>query len=127
MCIRDRFLNLVVNAAQAIPEDGGEHEIRVRLWTGPQGEACAEVTDTGMGIAPEHMAHLFEPFFTTKPRGEGTGLGLFICKSIVEAFDGAITVSSRPGHGTSFRLTLPPHVRDSAVPAPLEPVALAVS
>ena len=123
------FLNLVVNAAQAIPEDGGEHEIRVRLWTGPQGEACAEVSDTGMGITPEHMAHLFEPFFTTKPQGEGTGLGLFICKSIIEAFDGTITVSSRPGSGTSFRLTLPPHVRDSTAPAPtpLEAVALAMS
>jgi signal transduction histidine kinase len=107
------FLNLVVNAAQALPEDGKEHEIRVRLWTGPAGEACAEVTDTGMGIPAEHMAHLFQPFFTTKPSGEGTGLGLFICKSIVESFDGTISVESRPGKGSTFRLALPPHVRDS--------------
>ena len=120
------FLNLVVNAAQALPEDGKEHEIRVRLWTGPTGEACAEVTDTGMGIAPEHMAHLFEPFFTTKPSGEGTGLGLFICKSIVEGFDGTISVESRPGKGTTFRLSLPPHVRDSrtaSIPQQLTAVA----
>jgi signal transduction histidine kinase len=114
------FLNLVVNAAQAIPEDGCEHEIRVRLWTGPNGEACAEVGDTGMGIPAENMPHLFEPFFTTKPSGEGTGLGLFICKSIVESFDGSITVDSRPGEGTTFRLALPPHVRDSHATLPLE-------
>jgi signal transduction histidine kinase len=121
------FLNLVVNAAQAIPDDGGDHEIRVRLWTGPQGEACAEVGDTGQGITPENMAHLFEPFFTTKPSGEGTGLGLFICKSIVEAFDGSITVDSRPGEGTTFRLVLPPHVQDSRAAKPLEPVDAAAS
>jgi signal transduction histidine kinase len=84
------------------------------------------VTDTGMGIAPEHMAHLFEPFFTTKPSGEGTGLGLFICKSIVEGFDGSISVESRPGKGSTFRLSLPPHVRDSrtaSTPAQLTAVA----
>jgi signal transduction histidine kinase len=118
------FLNLVVNAAQAIPESGGSHQIRVRLWTGAQGEACAEVEDTGTGIAPEHMAHLFEPFFTTKPRGEGTGLGLFICKSIIEAFDGTITVNSRPGQGTSFRISLPPHGRSASTGETLEPMAI---
>ncbi|HEY0096264.1 MAG TPA: ATP-binding protein, partial [Archangium sp.] len=117
------FLNLVVNAAQAIPEDGCEHEIRVRLWTGPNGEACAEVGDTGMGIPAENMPHLFEPFFTTKPSGEGTGLGLFICKSIVEAFDGSITVDSRLGEGATFRLALPPHVSASRAAMPLEPAS----
>ncbi|QRK07056.1 response regulator [Archangium violaceum] len=121
------FLNLVVNAAQAIPEDGAEHEIRVRLWTGPNGEACAEVGDTGLGIPPENMANLFEPFFTTKSEGEGTGLGLFICKSILESFGGTITVDSRPGEGTTFRLTLPPHASASRAVSPLEPVSAAVS
>jgi signal transduction histidine kinase len=115
------FLNLVVNAAQAIPEDSpSENEIRVRLTTGPKGEVCAEVTDTGAGIAPEHLPHLFEPFFTTKPQGEGTGLGLFICKSIIESFDGTITVESKPGVGTTFRLLLPAHEAASrGVEAPL--------
>ncbi|WP_257447202.1 sensor histidine kinase [Archangium lipolyticum] len=121
------FLNLVVNAAQAIPEDGSNHEIRVRLWTGPNGEACAEVTDTGTGIAAEHMPHLFEPFFTTKRSGEGTGLGLFICKSIVESFDGSITVESREGKGTTFRLGLPPHVRAARVALPSERASTAVA
>jgi signal transduction histidine kinase len=115
------FLNLVVNAAQAIPEDSpSENEIRVRLTTGPKGEVCAEVTDTGAGIAPEHLPHLFEPFFTTKPQGEGTGLGLFICKSIIESFDGTITVESKPGVGTTLRLLLPAHEASSrGVEAPL--------
>ncbi|WP_375765456.1 ATP-binding protein [Archangium gephyra] len=121
------FLNLVVNAAQAIPEDGCEHEIRVRLWTGPNGEACAEVGDTGVGIPAENMPHLFEPFFTTKPSGEGTGLGLFICKSILETFDGSITVDSRPGEGTTFRLALPPHVSASRAAMPLEEPAIAAA
>ncbi|MET0403675.1 MAG: ATP-binding protein [Cystobacter sp.] len=121
------FLNLVVNAAQAIPEGGGSHQIRVRLWTGPQGEACAEVEDTGSGISPENMTRLFEPFFTTKPQGEGTGLGLFICKSIIEAFDGSISVNSRPGQGTSFRVSLPPHVRRENTGESLGSMAIAAS
>lgn len=121
------FLNLVVNAAQAIPEDGAEHEIRVRLWTGPNGEACAEVGDTGLGIPPENMANLFEPFFTTKSEGEGTGLGLFICKSILESFGGTITADSRLGEGTTFRLTMPPHARASRAASSLEPVSAAAS
>jgi signal transduction histidine kinase len=73
------------------------------------------------------MAHLFEPFFTTKPTGEGTGLGLFICKSIVESFSGTISVESRPGKGTTFRLALPPHAEDSRAARPLEPVSAAVA
>ncbi|HEX8438090.1 sensor histidine kinase [Archangium sp.] len=121
------FLNLVVNAAQSLPEDGAEHAIRVRLWTGPNGEACAEVSDTGTGIAPEHMPHLFEPFFTTKRSGEGTGLGLFICKSIIDGMEGTITVESQPGAGTTFRLSLPPHGRDAHGARPLEQASAAAS
>ncbi|OJH34577.1 sensor histidine kinase [Cystobacter ferrugineus] len=121
------FLNLVVNAAQAIPEDGSSHQISVRLWTGAKGEACAEVEDTGTGISAENMARLFEPFFTTKPRGEGTGLGLFICKSIIESFDGTITVSSRPGQGTTFRISLPPHLRSANTTDSLAPMSIAAS
>ena len=99
----------------------------MRLWPGPQGEACAEVEDTGSGISPENMTRLFEPFFTTKPRGEGTGLGLFICKSIIEAFDGSISVNSRPGQGTSFRVSLPPHVRRENTGDSLGSMAIAAS
>jgi two-component system, NtrC family, sensor kinase len=111
------FLNLVVNAAQAIPEGNpSTHTLHVRLWTGLDGEACAEVSDSGQGISPEHLARLFEPFFTTKPTGEGTGLGLFICKSIIESFGGTIAVESHPGQGTTFRLHLPPYLEEVCDP-----------
>lgn len=103
------FLNLVVNAAQAIPEGAaGDNEIRVRLRTGRQHEAVVEVSDTGNGIAPEHLPRIFDPLFSTKSTGEGTGLGLSICASIVESLGGRIEVESKVGRGTLFRVILPP-------------------
>ncbi len=103
------FLNLIVNAAQAIPERGGEKDHEVRLTTRMEGEewAVVEVKDTGVGIAPEHLSRLFDPFFTTKPVGVGTGLGLSICHGIVVAMGGRITVESEPGRGSTFRVMLP--------------------
>ena len=102
------FLNLLVNAAQAIPEgDYDQHEIRI---TGRmRGEAIAEVTisDTGCGIAGENLTRIFDPFFTTKPAGVGTGLGLPICKRIMAEIGGDLTVSSTPGRGTSFTARFP--------------------
>lgn len=106
------FLNLVVNAAQAIPEGKAEHnKIRVSLSTGPDGRAVVEVADTGCGMPPGVLARLFTPFFTTKPPGVGTGLGLSICHRIVTALGGEITCESEVGRGTTFRVTLPasPH------------------
>ncbi|MFT3914031.1 MAG: ATP-binding protein [Anaeromyxobacteraceae bacterium] len=103
------FLNLLVNAAQAIPEGAPErHEVRVEGRTGAGGEAVVEVKDTGCGIGPEARARLFEPFFTTKPLGVGTGLGLSICKGIVEGIGGRIEVETAPGAGSTFRVVLPP-------------------
>jgi two-component system NtrC family sensor kinase len=64
------------------------------------------VTDTGSGIAPEHLERIFDPFFSTK-RGDGTGLGLAICRDIVRAHDGLITVESAPGAGARFSVWLP--------------------
>jgi CheY-like chemotaxis protein len=66
-----------------------------------------EVSDTGCGIAPEHLGRIFDPFFTTKPVGSGTGLGLSICHSIVTELSGSIDVRSSPGHGTTFTVSLP--------------------
>jgi signal transduction histidine kinase len=107
------FLNLLLNAGHALQRrSGGEATLTLRLYTSELGEAVAEVADTGCGIAPEHLAHLFEPHFTTKPAGEGTGLGLFICRSLVESFGGHISVESQPGRGTTFRVTLPPCLED---------------
>jgi signal transduction histidine kinase len=66
-----------------------------------------EVADTGVGIPPELLPRVTEPFFTTKPEGKGTGLGLAICRRIVRQHQGTIDVESRPGEGTTVRVTLP--------------------
>jgi PAS domain S-box-containing protein len=101
------FLNLLINAAHAIPEGHVEdNEIRVRVW-GEGAFVFAEVSDTGGGIAPENQAKIFDPFFTTKGVGIGTGLGLSICKKIVEDFGGKISLVSEWGKGTTFLIRLP--------------------
>jgi PAS domain S-box-containing protein len=101
------FLNLLVNAAQAIPEGASaRNEIAVRLFP-EEGRVVLEVSDTGTGIPPEVLPRIFEPFFTTKKQGEGTGLGLSICHGIVTGFGGEITVKSVPGKGTTFRVSFP--------------------
>ncbi len=103
------FLNLIVNAAQAIPEgaDPKANEVRLTTWRESEEWVVVEVKDTGVGIAPEHLHRLFDPFFTTKEVGEGTGLGLSICHGIVAALRGRITVESKQGQGSSFRIFLP--------------------
>ena len=103
------FLNLLLNAADAIPDGAPDrHEIRVTTSRDALDRAVVEVADTGIGIQPEHAARVFDPFFTTKPAGAGTGLGLAICHGIVTQLGGEITFSSTPGRGTTFRVTLPP-------------------
>ncbi|HEU0036198.1 MAG TPA: PAS domain S-box protein [Kofleriaceae bacterium] len=104
------FLNLLINALQAFddePPTDRPAEIRVRTATAADGAACIEITDTGRGIAAEMLGRVFEPFFTTKPPGVGTGLGLPICRSIVNALGGTIEIQSELGRGTTCRVTLP--------------------
>jgi signal transduction histidine kinase len=119
------FLNLLVNAAQAIPDGNAvDNEIRVVL-RGEEGNVVVEVRDTGIGIPPEVMGRLFQPFFTTKPPGVGTGLGLSICQKIVTELGGSVVASSAPGSGATFRVTLPEgtidkRTRKDAPPAPPE-------
>jgi C4-dicarboxylate-specific signal transduction histidine kinase len=100
-------VNLLVNAAQALPPSR-VGEIRVRTGTGEDGFAELEVEDDGPGVAPEVLPRIFEPFFTTKPAGQGTGLGLSVCRGIVEGLGGTIDVESAPGRGARFRVRLPP-------------------
>ena len=101
------FLNLIVNAAHAIPEGRiDENEIAVSL-VGHGDKVTVQIRDTGAGIAEEHLTHIFEPFFTTKAIGSGTGLGLSICQGIVTAHAGTITVRSELGRGTTFTVKLP--------------------
>jgi signal transduction histidine kinase len=97
------FLNLLVNAAQAMDFKG---HLYLRAWQQGQ-DVCIEVRDTGTGIEPEYMKRLFEPFFTTKPVGSGTGLGLSLSYSIVKKHQGNIQVQSTPGAGASFIVSLP--------------------
>ncbi|MBN1209746.1 MAG: GHKL domain-containing protein [Myxococcaceae bacterium] len=102
------FLNLLVNAVQAIPEIEPEfNEIRVTTRQDGDGRIVVEVRDTGHGIAPELLPRIFEPFFTTKEAGEGAGLGLSICHAVIESMGGEIQVESEPGQGSTFRILLP--------------------
>jgi signal transduction histidine kinase len=103
------FLNLLANAAQAIPE-GSQHEnsVRVTTRTGSRGECVVEIADSGSGIAAADLPRIFEPFFTTR-RGEGgSGLGLSLCQAIVSSLGGRISAHSVLGRGTTLRVTLPP-------------------
>jgi signal transduction histidine kinase/ligand-binding sensor domain-containing protein/CheY-like chemotaxis protein len=97
------LINLVVNARDAMPQGG---KITVETFRG-SGKARLTVTDTGRGMPPEVLARLFEPFFTTKQNTGGTGLGLAICYGIVRQAGGEIQVTSSPGAGSCFEVTLP--------------------
>jgi CheY-like chemotaxis protein len=111
------FLNLLVNAAQAIPEgEAAAHAIRVTARHGG-GWIDVEVADTGAGIPAELRSRIFEPFFTTKPVGVGTGLGLSIASSIVARAGGRMELESEVGRGARFRVRLPA-APPRAAPAP---------
>jgi PAS domain S-box-containing protein len=102
------FLNLLINAAQSIPEGSADtNTIRVRTFVPSDGWVAVEVKDTGCGIPSDDIARIFDPFFTTKPVGVGTGLGLSICQGVVQSLGGEISVESLVGIGSTFRVTLP--------------------
>jgi len=114
------FLNLIINAAQAIDEGAAErNEIRVRLSCDPHGNVVISVGDSGSGMTPAMRSRLFTPFVTTKPPGLGTGLGLSICHRIVTGLGGTITVDTEMGKGTEFRVVLPPSVDRPLDPTPV--------
>jgi PAS domain S-box-containing protein len=100
------FLNLLANAADAIPDGAPhDHEIRIETRTDASGRVVVEIRDTGAGIPADVAGRVFDPFFTTKAAGAGVGLGLAICQRIVTELDGEITFESKPG-ATAFRVTL---------------------
>ncbi len=112
------FMNLLMNATQALPDRSDDaQEIRVLTSTDDGGRAVIEVRDTGAGIPAALVGRIFDPFFTTKPIGVGTGLGLSICHNLVRAMGGEITVSSEEGRGTTFRVVLPPTATATAAAA----------
>jgi signal transduction histidine kinase len=99
------LLNLIVNAAQAMPD--GQHGM-IDIATGVQGESVwVEVKDNGPGIPEAILGKIFDPFFTTKDPGMGTGLGLSVSQNIIQQHGGTLTVQSTVGAGTTFTMTLP--------------------
>jgi signal transduction histidine kinase len=117
------WTNIIHNAAQAMKYNGN---LKVEIGRKDDKYAVVRITDNGPGIPPEIKDRIFEPFFTTKQQGEGTGLGLDICRKIVEKHQGTITVDSEPGR-TCFTVTIPFQPESSAdianLPASHEPSA----
>lgn len=124
--IQQVIFNLCTNAWHALEEQPGRIDIRLqtvtldaaaaRLLAGlrPGRFACLSISDTGKGMDAAMLQSIFDPFFTTKAPGKGTGLGLSVVQGIVAAHDGAITVESQPGHGTTFHVYLP--AADAVIP-----------
>jgi signal transduction histidine kinase len=107
--IEQILVNLVLNARQSMPKGG---RLRIEVLDSPGGEMVdVRIADTGVGIPAEHMRQIFEPFFTTKDPDEyghgGTGLGLSVCRQIIEQHHGRIRVESVVGKGSTFTVKLP--------------------
>ena len=106
------FLNLLINATQAMPERKvSENRITARTYTDDAGWAVVEIVDNGTGIAPDRLTRVFEPFFTTKAISEGTGLGLSFCRNIIRDAGGTIEVQSELDRGSRFWVRLPASTR----------------
>jgi signal transduction histidine kinase len=110
--LKQLFLNLLKNAAEALEETGGTVRVRAARSEGGRGVEVS-VSDDGPGIEAAQAARIFEPFFTTKAAGRGTGLGLSICRRIAEAHAGSLAVTSTPGAGATFTLRLPAEAHDA--------------
>jgi PAS domain S-box-containing protein len=114
------LINLLTNAQQALRAAPGARDITCTTQYDPaQHRITLAVADTGPGIPAALHARIFEPFFTTKPPGVGTGLGLPLCRGIVEAHGGVLGMASEVGHGATFRLTLPVGAVPAPTPAPV--------
>jgi signal transduction histidine kinase len=112
------FLNLLVNAAQAIATSQPDaNEVRIATCLDAEGRIAVEISDTGAGIPEDVLPRIFDPFYTTKPLGVGTGLGLSICHSLITAVGGQIEVASKVSVGTRFLIILPSVAQASAAPA----------
>jgi two-component system NtrC family sensor kinase len=104
--LNDVFLNLIVNAIEAMSASHGG-TLTVSTRANDRAGLDVSVQDDGPGILPEHRSRLFEPFFSTKPAGQGTGLGLWTVRTILTALKGAVRFETEVGRGTTFIVTLP--------------------
>jgi signal transduction histidine kinase len=102
--LKQVIINLIMNAVHAMQ---GHGKIVLRTSLNLNGMLELQVEDDGPGIDPDLQEQVFAPFFTTKSEGEGTGLGLYICRNIINGQGGSITLESQPGEGTIFRICLP--------------------
>lgn len=102
--LKQVFFNLLINAIRALPPGG-----RIRVTTGiaAEGQAFVTIEDNGPGIPAESQEQIFEPFFTTRKDGEGTGLGLYLCRNILIEHQGSLTLEDQTEGGAIFRLRLP--------------------
>jgi len=101
--VQQTVVNILMNAAQAMPGGG---KILIKTGRGDQ-YVFISITDNGVGIKEEDLEKIFEPFFTTKEKEQGTGLGLSLCKRLIEANAGKIEVESKVGEGTTFTIMIP--------------------
>jgi PAS domain S-box-containing protein len=114
MQLKQVFMNLLVNAYQAIRERGGDERGVIQLRTRVEGDrAIVIVEDNGIGMTLDQRDRIFDPFFTTKQVGVGTGLGLSTAFNIVRRHGGTIRVESQPGDGATFELVLPLRATDA--------------
>jgi len=101
--VQQVFMNLMLNAIEAMKDTGGELTITAR--PSPEGQLVVSIRDTGIGLPAENTERIFDAFHTTKP--EGTGMGLAITRSIVESYGGRVWATANEGVGATFRFTLP--------------------
>jgi two-component system NtrC family sensor kinase len=105
--LQQAFINILLNAIQAMKDLSGENIITIRTGPGPDGFIRIDFSDTGIGIRQEDMKHIFDPFYTTKPVGRGTGLGLSLVYGIIRTHGGYVEVKSEMNVGTTFSIYLP--------------------
>lgn len=101
--LKQILLNIIMNSLQAMEDGGGKLLVETSAPTDT--EISIVISDTGPGIPDEAIPKIFQPYFTTKKPGEGTGLGLFVTKTLVEKMGGRIEVRSRRNRGTTFTVT----------------------
>lgn len=109
------MLNLLINASDAIPDEGGV--VKIKTWLmktaacdqnpKPEEQFAFSIQDSGTGILPDIKDKIFKPFFTTKPHGKGTGLGLYIAKRIIDQHRGQIQAENNPEGGATFTVIIP--------------------